>query len=142
MPCSCRFIWYGETRSLLPKIPPSFPGQGALLNQPEVTVALPEWTGVQDEAGLPLLTSTLCVSDLAVLAVGVAVVSADLAAHHGNFTLNNLVACCLAADILQLVGLKSFRVAAVLLAGLLAYDVFWVSVSQMPGGPQSITAQC
>lgn len=35
-------------------------------------------------------------------------------------------ACAIATDILQLVGLKSFRVAGVMLVGLLLYDVFWV----------------
>ena len=30
------------------------------------------------------------------------------------------------ADCLQLLGLKSFRAGAVMLAGLLLYDVFWV----------------
>ena len=41
--------------------------------------------------------------------------SADLACGHSNFTLNNLIACLVAADILQLIGLKSFRAAGVLL---------------------------
>lgn len=36
------------------------------------------------------------------------------------------VACAITTDILQLVGLKSFRVAGVMLVGLLLYDVFWV----------------
>jgi len=36
------------------------------------------------------------------------------------------VACLVATEILALVGLRSFRTAALLLVGLLAYDVFWV----------------
>ncbi len=36
------------------------------------------------------------------------------------------VACLVASEILQLLGLRSFRTAAVLLVGLLCYDVFWV----------------
>eukprot|EP01023_Acetabularia_acetabulum_P067623 TRINITY_DN9362_c0_g1_i2.p2 TRINITY_DN9362_c0_g1~~TRINITY_DN9362_c0_g1_i2.p2 ORF type:complete len:245 (-),score=54.25 TRINITY_DN9362_c0_g1_i2:47-781(-) len=40
-----------------------------------------------------------------------------------------MVACLVAADIMGLIGLKSFRVAAVLLFGLLFYDVFWVFAS-------------
>jgi hypothetical protein len=36
------------------------------------------------------------------------------------------VACLVATDILQLVGLRSFRATALLLAGLLTYDAFWV----------------
>lgn len=37
-----------------------------------------------------------------------------------------VAACAITTDILQLVGLKSFRVAGVMLVGLLLYDVFWV----------------
>lgn len=58
------------------------------------------------------------------LALGLA--SAELASGHTNFTLNNLVACLVATDILQLIGPRSFRTAGLLLLGLLAYDVFWV----------------
>jgi hypothetical protein len=36
------------------------------------------------------------------------------------------VACLVATEILALVGLRSFKTAALLLVGLLAYDVFWV----------------
>ncbi|KAK9800209.1 hypothetical protein WJX73_009552 [Symbiochloris irregularis] len=52
--------------------------------------------------------------------------SADVLAGHTNFTLNNLLACLIAIDILGLIGLSSFRTALVLLLGLLFYDVFWV----------------
>lgn len=51
--------------------------------------------------------------------------TSNLGSRNGNFTLNNLVACLVATDILQLLGLRSFRTAALLLLGLLAYDVFW-----------------
>jgi minor histocompatibility antigen H13 len=43
------------------------------------------------------------------------------------------VACLVATDILQLVGLRSFRTAALLLVGLLLYDTFWVF-----GSPQVV----
>ena len=46
-----------------------------------------------------------------------------------GFTLNNLVACLVATELLQLLGLRSFRAATLLLVGLLAYDVFWVFAS-------------
>lgn len=36
------------------------------------------------------------------------------------------VACLVATEILALVGLRSFKTAALLLVGLLVYDVFWV----------------
>jgi minor histocompatibility antigen H13 len=56
--------------------------------------------------------------------------------HLIDYTINNLAACLIAADILQLVGLRSFRAAALLLCGLLAYDVTWVFASPhfAPGG--------
>ena len=68
-------------------------------------------------------------SDLLALALGLFAATADVASGHTNFSLNNLLACCIATDLLQLIGLRSFRVAAVLLCGLLAYDVFWVFAS-------------
>lgn len=50
------------------------------------------------------------------------------------------VACLVATEILALVGLRSFRTAALLLVGLLAYDVFWVFGS--PQGTSSICGCC
>lgn len=47
-------------------------------------------------------------------------------ANHTNFTVNNVLACLICTDILQLIGLRSFRAAVVMLLGLLVYDVFWV----------------
>lgn len=45
---------------------------------------------------------------------------------HSCCFLHAATACAITTDILQLVGLKSFRVAGVMLVGLLLYDVFWV----------------
>jgi hypothetical protein len=39
------------------------------------------------------------------------------------------VACLVATELLQLLGVRSFRAAALLLTGLLCYDVFWVFAS-------------
>ena len=103
--------------------------QGSALGQPLLKVPLPEWLGAVDDAGQPLPSADLAATDFVVAALALGLATLDLASHHSNFTLNNLIACCLAADILQLVGLRSFRVAGVLLAGLLAYDVFWVGLS-------------
>ena len=99
---------------------------GTKLKLPTWDVSLPEWVGAVDDNDQPLQSTEIAMTDLFVLAAGIALASADLAAHHGNFTLSNTIACLVAADILQLVGVSSFRVAAVLLCGLLAYDVFWV----------------
>lgn len=81
-------------------------------------------------------------ADLLAIAAGVALATIDLQANHTNFTVNNILACLICTDVLQLIGLRSFRAAAVMLAGLLVYDVFWVfgspavrlfSGSRMPG---------
>ena len=40
-------------------------------------------------------------ADLLVVVAAVAAASGDVAAHHTNHTLNNLLACLIAADILQ-----------------------------------------
>lgn len=99
---------------------------GTRFGLPVWEVPIPEWLGATDDTGTPVTSGPLALSDIVVAVAGVALASADLAAHHGNFTLNNTIACLVAADILQLLGLSSFRVAAVLLVGMLAYDVFWV----------------
>ena len=99
---------------------------GKWIGLPTWTVRIPSWVGAIDAQEQPITHGDLALTDLIVLVGGLALASADLAAHHGNFTLNNTIACLVAADILQLVGLSSFRVAALLLVGLLVYDVFWV----------------
>jgi hypothetical protein len=43
------------------------------------------------------------------------------------------VACLVATELLQLLGIRSFRAAALLLGGLLCYDVFWVFASPEVG---------
>lgn len=60
----------------------------------------------------------LAPSDILSAAVAVGLASAELASHHTSFTLNNMVACLVATEILALVGLRSFRTAALLLVGL------------------------
>ena len=64
--------------------------------------------------------------DFLALGLGLALATADLRSGHANFLLNNLIATCIAVDVLQLVGLNSFKTAITLSAGLLLYDVFWV----------------
>lgn len=56
-------------------------------------------------------------TDVLAVALGITAASIDVASGHTNFSLNNLLACCIATDLLQLIGLRSFRVAAVLLSG-------------------------
>lgn len=64
-------------------------------------------------------------TDILALVFAIGLATAELSSHHTNFTLNNTIACLVATDILQLVGIRSFRTASLMLTGLLAYDVFW-----------------
>lgn len=80
---------------------------------------------VLDEKGNDVKELTIAPSDILSVLLSVGLVSAEVASNHTNHTLNNLVACLIATDILQLVGLRSFRAAGLMLVGLLAYDVFW-----------------
>ena len=64
-------------------------------------------------------------SDLVVALAAVGLSSYELLSHHSAFTANNAIACLIASDILQLLGLRSFRTAGLLLGLMLAYDVFW-----------------
>ncbi|KAI7839759.1 hypothetical protein COHA_006563 [Chlorella ohadii] len=95
-------------------------------SQPVWRFDLPGFMQVEDERGQPVTQGDLTPTDLLSVAAALTFATWDATANHGNFTLNNMIACLIATDILGLVGLKSFRVAAVLLMGLLAYDVFWV----------------
>lgn len=88
-------------------------------------LSLPEWLA-KDADGQPIREADLAFTDLVAVGVALVAASADVSANHQIFTLNNLLACAITTDILQLVGLKSFRVAGVMLIGLLLYDVFWV----------------
>ncbi|EFN51135.1 hypothetical protein CHLNCDRAFT_141337 [Chlorella variabilis] len=121
------YFWLLGSVALVGAFGPTLRTAGKGLGQPVWRFQLPAWLHAEDERGkMPEHATHPRAADL--LSVGLALTFAtmDAAANHGNFTLNNMIACLIAADILQLVGLKSFRVAAVLLLGLLAYDVFWV----------------
>ncbi|MEW5299878.1 MAG: hypothetical protein WDW36_002850 [Sanguina aurantia] len=97
--------------------------------QKSVTLDIPEGWLAEDDGVTSMTKVTFAPSDIVALTLGLALASAELASGHTNFTLNNLIACLVASDILQLVGLRSFRTAVLLLAGLLIYDVFWVFAS-------------
>jgi len=98
---------------------------GGPLGQKSLQLPLPEGL-LQDEQGESVRTAEFAPSDVLAVVLSLAVASGDLASNHSNFTLNNLMACLIATDILQLVGLRSFRTAGLMLCGLLLYDVFWV----------------
>lgn len=96
-------------------------------------VDLPPWVA-SDAAGDPLTHVDLSVTDFLAVAFALAVSTADFSSHHTIFTLNNLIACAITTDILQLIGPRSFKVAGLLLSGLLVYDVVWVFLSPFFAG--------
>jgi len=97
------------------------------LGEAKLNVQLPQWLGVIDnETGDTLSEVDLCPADGIAILLGLYLATLDLQSGHANFTLNNLIATFITIDVLQLVGLQSYRTAAVLSAGLLLYDVFWV----------------
>ncbi|GFR42654.1 hypothetical protein Agub_g3591, partial [Astrephomene gubernaculifera] len=98
---------------------------GGPLGSPSIRFGLPEGL-LKDEAGNDIRHAQLSPTDILAVALALLLPSAELASGHTNFSLNNLVACLIASDILQLVGPRSFRTAGLLLTGLLLYDVFWV----------------
>jgi len=112
----------------------SFAGIGALgpllrqlggdtLGKPNLSVPLPEgWA--TDEEGKPVTKVEFAPTDVLAVVGALGLSSAYFVTQ--NYMLNNLMACLIATDILQLIGIRSFRVAGLLLVGLLAYDVFWV----------------
>lgn len=92
-------------------------------------VSLPEFLGAVGPDGEKVTSLPLYLTDVLAVVLGISLATLDLLSHHGNFTVNNLIACLIAADIMQLIGLSSFRAAGVLLIGMLLYDVTWVFAS-------------
>lgn len=64
----------------------------------------------------------------------------DISHAHTLYPVNNAIATMIVADLLGLIGLNSFRTGAVLLLGLLAYDVFWV-FGATPASPRLAICQ-
>ncbi|KAL4439828.1 hypothetical protein ABPG75_002829 [Micractinium tetrahymenae] len=120
------YFWLLGSISPIGAFGPTLRTLGKSVQQPVWRFQLPGWMQMEDEQGETVTQGDLAPTDLLSTAAALTIATLDAYANHGNFTLNNMIACLIAADILQLVGLKSFRVAAVLLLGLLAYDVFWV----------------
>eukprot|EP00884_Botryococcus_braunii_P012309 jgi/Botrbrau1/21079/Bobra.0144s0077.1 len=113
---------------------------GDAVGQRRVTVPVPEGLLTDTTTGQAMKSAELAPSDVLAALLGLAAASGDLVAHHSNFTLNNLLACAIVTDLLQLLGLRSFRTAGVLLVGLLLYDVFWVFASPAAVGDNVMLA--
>eukprot|EP01024_Parvocaulis_polyphysoides_P017632 TRINITY_DN17790_c2_g2_i4.p1 TRINITY_DN17790_c2_g2~~TRINITY_DN17790_c2_g2_i4.p1 ORF type:complete len:502 (-),score=66.56 TRINITY_DN17790_c2_g2_i4:231-1736(-) len=109
----------GAAQSVLQQI-------GGPLAKQSIVFNIPKWLLEEENDNAEVKSSPL---DFVSLAIGIGLATIELVSHHSYFTLSNMVACLVAADIMGLIGLKSFRVATVLLFGLLFYDVFWVFAS-------------
>lgn len=92
-------------------------------------IKIPKVLGAVDSSGNSIESLPLYSTDVLVSILGLTLATVDLLSHHGNFTVSNTIACLIAADILQLIGISSFRVAGILLVGMLVYDVTWVFAS-------------
>lgn len=95
------------------------------LGQKTIKLTLPDWL-LLDEDNKPITKTEIAPSDILCVLLALGVSTTELMSGHSQFTLNNLIACLIATDLLQLLGLRSFRTAALLLSLMLAYDVFWV----------------
>ena len=102
---------------------------GKMNMQHTFDIRIPKLLGAVDSEGNTIESLPLFSSDIAVSILGLTLATLDLVSHHGNFTVSNTIACLIAADILQLIGISSFRVASILLVGMLVYDVTWVFAS-------------
>ncbi|XP_002990953.2 signal peptide peptidase 2 [Selaginella moellendorffii] len=87
-----------------------------------VRINVPSW--LASDKGKPVCLTVTAADIIALLAgIGVAYASKQPGAP---FTFNNLMAVCIVTELLQLLSVGSFSTAAVMLCGLLLYDVFWV----------------
>ncbi len=74
--------------------------QAGQLGQRSIPLRFPEgW--LLDEEGASIRQALVAPTDVAAACIGTAIASADLACGHQSFTLNNLLACLIATDILQ-----------------------------------------
>ena len=78
---------------------------------------LPRWL-LTDVKGEPITRTENCPADLLGTAVGISLAALEVSSHHTIFTLSNLVACLVAAEILQATGIRTFKTAGVLFAGV------------------------
>lgn len=70
------------------------------LGSPSIPVTVPDGWLLDDE-GNSITQTAFAPSDVAALLLGLGVATLDLSCNHNSFTLNNLIACLIATDILQ-----------------------------------------
>ncbi len=78
--------------------------QAGPLGQTSLQFTVPEGL-LLDDSGDSITDAQLAPSDIATVLVAITAATIDLRAGHQNFTLNNMIACLVATDILQ----ASFR---------------------------------
>ena len=74
--------------------------QAGPLGQTSLQFTVPEGL-LLDDAGDSITDASLAPSDVLTVLVAIAAATIDLRAGHQNFTLNNMIACLVATDILQ-----------------------------------------
>ncbi|BDA44066.1 probable minor histocompatibility antigen H13 [Coccomyxa sp. Obi] len=119
------YFWLIGSIAIVGNVAPPLRRATGELGSPSIPVTFPDGWLLDDE-GNSITQTAFAPSDVAALLLGLGVATLDLSCNHSSFTLNNLIACLIATDILQLLGLKSFKAAAVMLGGLALYDIFWV----------------
>jgi len=98
---------------------------GTALGERAFEVPVPAWLGLLED-GEPVDRLEALPSAALAAAAAAALAAWDVSSGHSSWVMNNFMACMLAAFFLENLSLGSFRAAAVLLAGLLLYDAFWV----------------
>ena len=74
--------------------------QAGPLGEASLQFTVPEGLLLDDEGG-SITDAALAPSDIITALVAIAAATIDLTANHTNFTLNNMIACLVATDILQ-----------------------------------------
>ena len=74
--------------------------QAGPFGQTSLQLTVPEGL-LLDDSGDSITDASLAPSDIITVLVAVAAATIDLRAGHQNFTLNNMIACLVATDILQ-----------------------------------------
>ncbi|EIE25839.1 peptidase A22B, signal peptide peptidase [Coccomyxa subellipsoidea C-169] len=119
------YFWLIGSIAIVGNVAPPLRRAAGELGECTIPLTFPEgW--LLDDDGNSIRETSIAPSDIAAVLLGLGVATVDLTCNHSSFTLNNLIACLIATDILQLLGLKSFKAAAVMLVGLAMYDIFWV----------------
>lgn len=76
--------------------------QATPLGQGSVQISVPDGL-LLDDKGASITEAALSPTDVLTALVAIAAATIDLKSNHTNFTLNNMIACLVATDILQVI---------------------------------------